>query len=161
MNILCFPDPGLQNDPGPDGRNDPNGGPKDPYLSPLELADSAFSSSSSFFTGTVSSKINQLSREKLKNYCFTMDPDRYRGYRNPSKTINPAQGHKSDVEDQNSKLEDPQKKAQKALHMEDNAVSFLERDAPYNPLSTHYSNNNNNNDVLGHSTKYTFYRVTY
>ena len=39
--------------------------------------------------------------------------------------------------------------------------NFLERDAPYNPLCTHYSNNNNDNDVVGHSTKYTFYRVTY
>ena len=31
---------------------------------------------------------------------------------------------------------------------------FLERDAPYNPLCTH-------DNVVGHSTKYTFYRVTY
>ena len=40
---------------------------------------------------------------------------------------------------------------------------FLERDAPYNPLCTHYNNtsNDNDNDVVGHSTKYTFYRVTY
>ena len=40
---------------------------------------------------------------------------------------------------------------------------FLERDAPYNPLCTHYNNNSNDNDndVVGHSTKYTFYRVTY
>ena len=44
---------------------------------------------------------------------------------------------------------------------------FLERDAPYNPLCTHYSsnnssdNNNNNSDVVSHSTNYTFYRVTY
>ena len=36
---------------------------------------------------------------------------------------------------------------------------FLEQDAPYNPLCTHYSNDNDN--VVGHSTKYTFYRVTY
>ena len=40
---------------------------------------------------------------------------------------------------------------------------FLERDAPYNPLCTHYSSNNSNNnsDVVSHSTNYTFYRVTY
>ena len=38
---------------------------------------------------------------------------------------------------------------------------FLERDAPYNPLCTHYSNDNDNDNVVGHSTKYTFYRVTY
>ena len=44
---------------------------------------------------------------------------------------------------------------------------FLERDAPYNPLCTHYSgnnssnNNNNNSNVVSHSTNYTFYRVTY
>ena len=46
---------------------------------------------------------------------------------------------------------------------------FLERDAPYNPLCTHYSSNSNNsnsnsnsnNNVVSHSTNYTFYRVTY
>ena len=35
---------------------------------------------------------------------------------------------------------------------------FLERDAPYNPLCTHY---NSNNKFVSHSTNYTFYRVTY
>ena len=48
---------------------------------------------------------------------------------------------------------------------------FLERDAPYNPLCTHYSNSNNSNNsnsnnsnsnnVVSRSTNYTFYRVTY
>ena len=42
---------------------------------------------------------------------------------------------------------------------------FLERDAPYNPLCTHYSSSNNNsnsnNNVVSRSTNYTFYRVTY
>ena len=44
---------------------------------------------------------------------------------------------------------------------------FLERDAPYNPLCTHYnsnnsnSNNSNSNNVVSRSTNYTSYRVTY
>ena len=42
--------------------------------------------------------------------------------------------------------------------------TLLERYAPYNPLYIHYSynyNDNNYNNIVSHSTNYTFYRVTY